>query len=118
MSRLFLLYAGSLHAQALHVCQKEVLILVDIPLLAFFNGFDEAHSHDLYPKTCLATDGDDSLVDFGEIESFDALDDGLDVVEVLCGPNFICFGEDDLHVNVVPFASLQELYVIGFESMF
>ena len=40
------------------------------------------------------------------------------MVEVFCGFEFVCFCEDHLDVDVVPFASFEEEKVVAFEAVF
>lgn len=117
LGRLLLLNSRPLHSHILDVGQQHVLVVVDIPLLALFDGFDQPHAHDFNSELGLATDSDDPLIDLLELQSFDPLDDGLQLVEIFFGRQLINFGQYDLNIDVIPLTSLQKLYIVVFESV-
>ena len=65
MARLLLLDPRPLHSHILDVGQQHVLVVVDIPLLALFDGFDQPHQLDFNSELGLA------LIDLLELQSFD-----------------------------------------------
>jgi hypothetical protein len=92
--------------------------VIDIPLLAIFYRFDQPHPHHFQSESTLPTHRNYPFVDLLELKSFYSFYDGLEMIEVLGRSHFINFSEDDLHIDVVSFAPLQKLYIVGLKSVF
>ena len=90
---------------------------INIPLPTLLNRLDNPHPHHLQPKASLGTNCNNPLIDPLQIQPLNAFNYCLQLMEIQSRTDFVCFGEDDLHIDVVLLASLEEEDVVCLESV-
>jgi len=60
---LLVLYLSPLHPEFLHITQEQILLIVDVPLLASLNRFHNSHTHHVYSELCLCTHCQNTFID-------------------------------------------------------
>lgn len=100
-----------LHSQVLHVAQQQILLIVDISLHTLLDGLNHPHSHHVYSELSLSANCQYSLVNILQLQSFDALYDGLELEVESVVADLVYFCEDDLDSDVVFVCSFQKLNI-------
>lgn len=63
LGRLLFLNPGPLHPQLLHIRQQKILLVIDIPLFAPFDGLDQSHPGHVHSELGLGTHCQYALID-------------------------------------------------------